>query len=177
MTCREAANLLPLFFDGELDARQMRTIALHGTRCVACEDELRRMERLQELVGDTINARVDEIDFSSFWPAIERQLGTARPSLWQRMRARWAEREFGWSVGLPAFAAAAAIALFAFLFFTRVQQPTPQPAASQIAAVDEPASIDSLDTDVDSVAVMSDPETHTTVLWVSDDTVVGGEAP
>ena len=30
MTCREASNLLPLFFDGELDARQMRVIALQS---------------------------------------------------------------------------------------------------------------------------------------------------
>src|SRR5437867_1429495 len=117
MTCREALNLLPLFFDGELDARQMRAVALHGTRCSACEVELHDLERLQEIVSDSISAVVDEIDLSGFWPAIERQLGTVRPSRWQRARARWREGEYRWAVRLPAFAAAAAVVILALLLF------------------------------------------------------------
>ena len=34
------------------------------------------------------------------------------------------------------------------------------------------ASIDSRETAADSVALMSDPETSTTLLWVSDDSIV-----
>jgi len=169
MTCREASNLLPLFFDGELDPRQMRSVALHGTRCQPCEAELRRMERLQELVSETVSAGVDEIDLSNFWTAVERRLGATRPSWWQRMRARWQEGELRWAVRIPAFAAAAAVAVLAFFLFTRTQQPSAEPGAPQIAALDHSASIDSLDTDLDAVAVLDDPETSTTALWVSDD--------
>ena len=177
MTCREVANFLPLFFDGEIDARQMRAIALHSTRCSACEQELRRLEHTQELVSETISRAVDEIDLDAFWPAIERRLSTARPPWWPRFRDWWNDGEHGWIIRLPAFAAAAAVAVLALLLFTRALQPTAQPAAPQLAAVDNATSIESLDTDVDSVAVLNDPETRTTVLWVNDTEASSGEAP
>jgi hypothetical protein len=178
MTCREAANLLPLFFDGELDSRQMRAVALHGTRCSTCESELRNMNRLQEMVSETVTAAVDEIDFSDFWSAIDRGIGAVRISWWQRARARWSDSGYEWRLRLPAFAAAAAIAALALLFLARGQQSSTEPGSSQFArAVDNEASIDSLEADVDSVAVVSDPETRTTVLWVSDDTPTGEDVP
>jgi anti-sigma-K factor RskA len=173
MTCREASNLLPLFFDGELDARQMRAVAMHSTRCNPCETALREIERLQEVVSVTVNARVEEIDLSRLWTTIEPRLVVRQPSWWERVRARWPSAS-PWSVGIPAFAAAAAIAVLAFLFLAHSQQPAAMPpAAPQMAAVDNAASIDSLDADVESVTVLNDPETRTTVLWVSDDTSVG----
>jgi hypothetical protein len=173
MTCREALNLLPLFFDGELDSRQMRALAMHSTRCIPCETELRELERLQGLVNESLSARVDELDLSNFWPAIEQRLGTLHVSWGQRLQAWWNDSEHRWMVRLPAFAAAAVIVVLAMVFFLRSPQVTIDPAASQVAAIDNAATIDSLDTDVDSVAVLSDPETRTTVLWVSDDTVLG----
>lgn len=176
MTCREASNLLPLFFDGELDAHQMRTVALHSTRCNSCEDELRRMERVQEVVGAQLNAAVDEVDFGALWRGIDQRLGTVRVSWWTRARAWWSDSEHPWVVRVPAFAAAAAVAVLAFLMMTRAPQTT-RPDASQVASVDNAASIESLDSDVDTVTVLNDPETRTTVLWVNDDTGSGGGTP
>jgi anti-sigma factor RsiW len=176
MICREAANLLPLFLDGELDSRQMRAVALHSTRCGTCEQDLRRLERMQELISESISSAADEIDFENFWPAIERRLSTTRQPWWLRLRAWWDDGEHGWIVRLPAFAAAAAIAAFALLLFTHATQPTSQPGAPQLAAVDNATSIESLDSDVDSVAVLNDPETRTTVLWIND-VQADGDAP
>ena len=89
MTCREASNLLPLFFDGELDAHQMRAVALHSTRCDDCEGELRRMERVQGMIGAHVNAAVDEIDLSALWRGIDARLETVHISWWMRVRAWW----------------------------------------------------------------------------------------
>src|SRR5512135_3392770 len=86
MTCRDALNLLPLFFDGELDANQMRALAMHSTRCGSCEDELRRMERVQALINTHVNAAVDEVDFGALWHGIDQRLGTARVSWWTRVQ-------------------------------------------------------------------------------------------
>jgi len=175
MTCRETLNLLPLFFDGELEPRQMRAVAMHSTRCAPCEAALREIERLQEVVSSTLNTRVDEIDLSGLWTAIEPRLRARQLSWWERVRAHWQDPS-PWELRLPAFAAAAAIAVLAFLFFARPPQPAvTEPAAPQVAAVDNAASIDSLEADSD-VTVLNDPETRTTVLWVSDDTSVG-DAP
>lgn len=177
MTCREALNLLPLFFDGELDARQMRAVALHSTRCASCEAELRQFERVQELVCERVNAAVEEVDFEQFWAGVERRLGCRRPPWWAQVRARWTAGEHTLALRWPALAAVAALAALALFLFTRAPQPAFQTAAPQVAAVDNAASIDSLDTDLDSVAVLNDPETRTTVLWVSDDLPVVGDRP
>ena len=173
MTCREATTLLPLFVDGELDPRQMRALALHSSRCASCETELRAVERLQEAVNDLITTRVDALDLSSFWSSIEPRLGRLRVPRTERFRLWWEERREAWAVRIPALAAAAVIAAIAFGLWWRQPQLSTQPGAPVVAAVDNAAMIDSLDTDMDSVAVFSDPETRTTVLWVSDEIVLG----
>ena len=175
MTCRDAAPLLSLFLDGELDSHQMRALALHSARCTACEQELRQLERLQEAISTTISSAVDEIDLQGFWPGIERRLTSLRRPWWQRARLWWGEGEHAWLIRVPAFAAAVAVAAFAFFLFTRNPTPGPQSAAPQLAAVDNAATIESLESDVDSVAVLNDPETRTTVLWVND--VQNGDLP
>ena len=155
----------------------MRAVALHDTRCPDCELELRHLERLQELVSDTVSSRVDEIDLTNLWPTVEAQLGTVRVSWWSRATDWWRDGQHPWALRLPAFAAAAAIAVLALLLLMRSPQPTTDPGAPQLAAVDNAASIDSLDTDVDSVTMLNDPETRTTVLWVTDETPAGGDVP
>jgi anti-sigma factor RsiW len=168
MTCRDAENLLPLFFDGELDPRQMRAVALHSTRCNTCEQALRQLERMQELVSNNVSRAVEEIDFEKFWSTIEHRLPSVREPWGARVREWWSGGEHPWMLRLPAFAAAMAIAVVALFLFTRGTQTTVQPAEPQLAAADNTTTIDSLDTDVDSVAVLNDPETRTMVLWVND---------
>ena len=177
MTCRDALNLLPLFFDGELDANQMRAVAMHSTRCSSCEDELRRMEQVQEMISTHVNAALDEVDFSALWRGIDQRLGTVRVSWWNRTRTWWSEGEHRWVIQLPAFAAAAAVAVLGFLLWTRTTASTPQPDAAVVANLDNTASIDSLESDGDAVTVVNDPETRTTVLWVSDDPPSAEGAP
>jgi anti-sigma factor RsiW len=177
MTCREALNRLPLFFDGELDAQQMRAVALHSTRCGSCEDELRRMERVQDLVSVHVNSAVDEVDFGALWRGIDQRLGTARVSWWTRAHAWWSEGEHGWMIKVPALAAAAAVAVLGFLLWARAPQPQTRPDASQLASMDSAASIDSLESDVDAVTVLNDPETRTQALWVADEIPSNGETP
>lgn len=175
MTCRDAASLLSLFLDGELDPHQMRALALHSARCPACERELHDLERLQEVISTTISCAVDDIDLDGFWPGIERRLTSPQHPWWHRVGAWWEEGERAWLIRVPAFAAVVAAAAFAFFLFTRTPTPEPQSAAPQIAAVDNATSIESLESDVDSVAVLNDPETRTTVLWVND--VQNGDVP
>jgi hypothetical protein len=150
---------------------------MHSTRCGSCEDELRRMERVQELVSERVSAAVDEVDFAALQQGIDQQLDSARPPWWTRLGAWWSDLEPAWLIRVPAFAGAVAVAALGFLLWTRAQQPTTRPDASLVASMDNAASIESLDTDVDAVTVLNDPETRTTVLWVSDDTLSGGDVP
>jgi len=176
MTCREALNLVPLLLDGELESRQMRALVIHSTRCAPCETELRQLEHLQEIVSESVNVRVDDLDFTHFWPRIEQRISTRQPMWWERLQGWWEASERRWMLQVPAFAAAAVIVVLAIVFFTRTPQATSDPAAAQVATADNTATIEQLETDADSVAVVNDPETRTTALWLVDETRPG-EAP
>lgn len=175
MTCREASNLLPLFLDGELDPRQMRVVAMHSMRCPTCELELKEMERLQLLVSDTVKQRVNDIDFTQVWPAIERRITGVRISWLSRLRSRWEEIDLGFDLRLPVMVVAAALAVLAFAWYTNQRNVT-QPLDSQrVASVDystagfDDASIEEIETTFPSLRVYSDPESNATVLWVEDE--------
>jgi|SRR5262245_3645923 len=167
MSCRETRPLLPLFFDGELEARQMRAVALHSTRCTACESELRQLERLQEAVASHVTAMVDEVDLGAIWAGIAPRLDARAPTFVQRLRAWWDEREFGWAVRAPVFAAAGlALAVGVGMWMQREDAHRKPELASR---VDNSAVLDSVQSSADSVALVTDAETNTTLLWVMDD--------
>jgi anti-sigma factor RsiW len=166
MTCRETRPLLPLFFDGELEARQMRSVALHSTRCTACEEELRQLEHLQEAVVAHVAALVDEVDLSQVWAGVAPRLAQRAPSLTARLRAWWEEHRPGWGVRGPAFAAVAVAALLTLV----VLQPASESAKpAPLAKIDNSAKLDSMQSSVDSVALVTEAETNTTLLWIMDD--------
>ena len=168
MSCRETRPLLPLFFDGELEARQMLAVALHSTRCVECEGELRQLERLQDAVASHVSALVDEIDLGQIWAGVAPRLAPRRESLLERWRAWWEEHSAGWAVRGPALALAAAAVLAVGVW--QMQGPG---LIGEVAKVDEridnSAVLDSVQSSVDSVALVTEPETNTTLLWIMDD--------
>ncbi|MCK6555012.1 zf-HC2 domain-containing protein [Candidatus Binatia bacterium] len=165
MTCREAANLIPLLFDGELAPHQMRAVVLHSTLCPECEVELRSLEHLQKLVRGSVSAAVDGIDFSDFWPGIERRLVVEPRTLWQRL-VQWWEGTERWPVRVPAYAALAAAAAFAMFYAAQSGRPA-APGQLQMAAGGA-AWIDSVDADVEAVLLLEDRESQTALLWVGD---------
>jgi anti-sigma factor RsiW len=168
MSCRETRPLLPLFVDGELDARQMRSVALHSTRCEPCETELRQIERLQDLVADHVRSRAEEIDVNLVWAGIVPRIGNGAPPWRMRLRDWWETAGARWLVPAPLYAAlAAAVALAALWWRPVAMGPAPQLAA--VSAVDNSAILDSVESDAASVALLSEPETNTMVLWVSDE--------
>lgn len=169
MTCRDADSLLPLFFDGELDSKRMREVALHATKCAACEVELREFESVQSQLQSLLAAEVDKVDFSALWPAIERRLPPPRTALWSRLRAWWEEQaDTPWNWAVPG-AAATAVAVLALLVSFGTETAPSGGDASQVALTDYGTAIERLDTDLDSVAVFNDPDTQTIVLWIGDD--------
>jgi anti-sigma factor RsiW len=166
MTCREVDKLLDLFLDGELEARTMRAVALHVTRCpTQCEAALQRLERVEDLVAETFNDAVAEIDFSGFWPAVSERAGAIQarhhaPALLRQMRALGAR---------PLVVATAAAALIAAAVLWRVNV---APPLQPVARANNQVRIDSLVTEAKSVALLSEPGANTTVIWVVDEGTV-----
>jgi anti-sigma-K factor RskA len=167
MTCRETRPLLPLFFDGELDPRQMRAVALHSTRCGECEGELRELEQLQELVATHVTEAVDAIDLACVWQGVAPRLAMRKPSRLRRVRTWWSEREHVVPLRAPMMvAAAAAVVVLAVGVWWR---DTPGTTAELSPRVDNSAVLDSVQSSVDSVALVTDEQTNTTLLWIMDD--------
>jgi anti-sigma factor RsiW len=169
-TCREVQSLLPLFFDSELDARQMRAVALHSATCPECESELRSLETVQEAVVRAVAERVDEIDLSALWPTVEKQLGPAHPSFGTRLRLWWEERPPRWVLH-GSLAGAAAVGFAIALLVLRTDPATsPQqiasPAVATPAYAENAVTVDSIDSDR-NVALLKEPDAL--VLWLDED--------
>jgi hypothetical protein len=159
-----------LFLDGELEARQMRDVALHSTRCDECEGELRRMERLQDLVSAEVASRVEDIALGMVWEGVAARISPVSRPWGQRLREWWEEGGMVRHAWMPLSAAAAVAVLAALLW----QQPQAAKNPSQVAsAVDNSAIVDSLQSNANSVAFLREPETNTMVLWITDN----GPAP
>lgn len=172
-TCRETRPLLPLFFDGELEARQMRAVALHSTRCPDCEHDLRELEHLQDALAAHVGALVDGIDLNQVWAAVEPRLRGSAPSLAERWRTWWEEHGAGWRLRGPAFGGLLAAAALALVILQPGDGGPAAPVVARPAAdkIDNSAKVDSMQSSVDSVALVTDAETNTTLLWIMDDAV------
>lgn len=179
MNCREVQPLLQLFIDGELDARQMRGVALHSARCTPCEQELRFLENCQEAVAECVNAVVEEIDLSCVWSAVAPRLKRSPSSWGARLREWWEELDTGSLWRVPAYAGAAAV--FVIAAGVWLGQDETRTAADEriarppvrVARFDNSTIVDSIKSEAATVAMLREPETNTLVLWVNDD----GSAP
>jgi hypothetical protein len=198
MRCPDISPLVPRFFDGELEGRQMRAVALHVTRCADCEQELRQLEALQALIGAQVAKQVDAIDMSRIWAGVAVRIEQAPQSWWERL-TNWGEglELPTFTTAWPALAGAAAVAVLTFglLSYPGGEVPPaplavrPATTAMQTAELgadevvreildsregggeDSDALVNSavVDSIVGSVRELTvDPETGTTVVWVSD---------
>lgn len=172
MTCRDVAPLLMPYFDGELGGSEAESVAQHAAHCAHCGAELKEFEQIHRVLQQAVAAKVDALDLSRLWPSIDRQL---RPPVKVRevrrsWRDAWQEFAAGWQLGAPVLAAAAVVAL-AYMFVLR-SEPSTAPDASRVAVVDPIEAvvpgIEDLKTSYGSVAVFHDPDTSSTLLWVSD---------
>jgi hypothetical protein len=179
--CPDIAPLVPRFFDGELDGSQMRTVALHITRCRDCEDDLRLLERLQSAIARQAAADIAAVDLTPVWDVVAAQIGDVPVPWTQRLRVWWDDLEILSPVtALPVLAGAAAV-LFAVNFWsvgqdasdgakTKAMRPEivehVEEAKRQLANLDNSAVFESIVGGVDGL--MIEPSTKTAVLWISD---------
>lgn len=158
MTCREVEKLLDLFLDGELEGRTMRAIALHVTRCPPCEALLQGLERLQDFVAAAMSDAVADVDFSRFWPSIADRVDVVQRS-WRGVGGRL--RELARRPIAVAAVAAVAVVLGGVAVW-RLLPVTPPTVNNQ-------ARIDTLTSDAPTVALLSEPATNTTVIWIPEE--------
>ncbi len=162
-TCRDLLDELDGFVDGELDRGSMRRLADHVAGCTSCEGEVRGVEHLRGALRSAIAAEVESVDAGDLWRSIE--AGIEAPALAAAARlpsARrgWTSAGFGWR--LPALAvAAAAVALVVAVLRS---EPATNPATR---VANNHARIDRIESSSPHVMMWSEPEEHTTAIWVA----------
>ena len=164
MTCREATQLVPLFFDGELEGHRMREVALHVTQCEVCKGALSSLAQLQHLVAGVVAAQLEEIDLSCIWQGMAERVESISLPWSARLRVWW-EGALSWKGWVPVWAGATAMVVFlAFLWWGggRSNEPPWVVARNQ-------TQIKSLSTSMPTVALWSEQEHGTTVIWVTDE--------
>jgi hypothetical protein len=172
VNCRETQPLLPLFVDGELDSRQMREVALHSTRCAACEKELRNIERVEQMVAECVISAVDEMGTVDIWSSIVPRLESVRPPWLARVRDWWERDEAHWLLRVPLYAGLAA----ALILIAARWLPWGDAGQQQARVVaDNSVIFDSVRSDASSLALLNEPATNTMVLWVTDEEPVEAE--
>ena len=182
-SCSHSSRLISLVYDNEIDAARRYEAASQITDCPECTHRMQRLERTHEVLSQTLDEEVSDIDFSDFWPRIEQGIA-AQPS---SLTSQWASRfrlwrmqwhpPFSWHV--PAWATA--VGLFLFTAAVSTQLPTSRgavqiPAAKKpvVVALNNQAQIESLSA-TSTVLVWNEPTSNATVIWV--DEILGEELP
>ena len=182
-SCSHPSQLISLVYDNELDEARRYEAAAQIADCPECTHRMQRLERTHEALSQILDEEVADIDFSDFWPRIERGIA-AQPS---SLTSQWASRfrlwrmqwhaSFSWYV--PAWATAVGLLLFTAAVST--QLPTSRgavqiPAAKKpvLVALNNQAQIESLSA-TSTVLVWNEPTSNATVIWV--DEIRGEELP
>jgi anti-sigma factor RsiW len=174
MNCARFEPLLPAFHDDELDSLVRREFVSHVASCVTCSRHLAGFGRIQELLAQTVEEEVAQIDFSGFWTGVVNKMEHQTPSWtarFQMWRMRW---RLSWPPPVPLWAAAAL--LIAALLLPRVtdlpffSSPSSLPVTEGkplALAANSQAHIESLSTAA-TVALWNEPASNATVIWVGD---------
>ena len=156
-SCSHPSQLISLVYDNELDEARRYEAAAQIADCPECTHRMQRLEHTHEALSQILDEEVADIDFSDFWPRIERGIA--------------------WHV--PAWATA--VGLFLFTAAVSTQLPTSRgavqiPAAKKpvVVALNNQAQIESLSA-TSTVLVWNEPTSNATVIWV--DEIRGEELP
>ncbi len=181
--CSHSERLVPLVYDGELDNALRREVAFQIADCPVCTRRMTVIERIQEVLCQTLDEEVAHVDFSDFWTNVERRLAAPPLSVWSRVSSRlrlwWLQWQAIFSWNSPVWATATALLIFVAVLLTR--SPVPRLAGSVSSenspttlAFNNQAQIASLSA-TSTVFVWNEPTSNATVIWV--DGVPGGELP
>ena len=121
-SCSVVSRLLEKYFDREMTDEERSLVEAHLLDCQACQDRLRSMEELRDLVKAPVEEAVQNEDFQWIWQKIERGIRLEeRHTFWETLQA-WLQISplFQKKVWIPAVAVMAIILLITIpLFFKK----------------------------------------------------------
>jgi predicted anti-sigma-YlaC factor YlaD len=87
-SCSAVSKLLEKYFDQEVTDEEKSLVETHLLDCQACQEVLRSMEELRNLVRAPVEEAVQKEDFQWIWQKIERGIRLEeRPTFWETLQA------------------------------------------------------------------------------------------
>ena len=177
--CSHSQRLVSLLYDGALDNALQREVAFQIADCPVCTRRMNVLERIQEVLCQTLDEEVGQLDFSNFWPNVERRVAAQPSSVWSHLRLwrlQW-QAIFSWNG--PVLVTATALLIFVAVILARSPVPgqlgsAPSENPPVVLALNNQAQIASLSAR-STVFVWNEPTSNATVIWVDD--VPGGDLP
>jgi anti-sigma factor RsiW len=181
--CDDIVPLLSAFNDGELSPLESDQVARHLDNCEGCKETLVDFM----LLGHHLRSAVAMPPLDGFTDHVMAAIGGGRRPFFDRLRLSLEDLRERWLASLAMAAAATAIAALALVLSARLLRISPAPVLSpseqvaqsepqnptQPAEVPESSSsetvVSRLEATPPSVAMWSEPDYKTTVIWLGDD--------
>ena len=157
-TCSEIRESIGAWLDGELSGPRADAVRSHLDTCLVCGEERRELEMLNTVTTSVFESEDFRLDAERFWHGLRQRIAAERP--WHAELAEWA----GWFLRRPSFAwvvPAAIVLLIGALYFESIL-----PGWGVGAQRNNFAAVESIDAYGRNVALLREPESRTTVIWL-----------
>ncbi|MDY6951718.1 MAG: zf-HC2 domain-containing protein [Thermodesulfobacteriota bacterium] len=151
-------ELLNRFFDQEIGPDKSLPMRQHLEHCAACQRALQENAALSAHFGTGLDQELSGADHGRVEENVIAIISREKIRLWTKLRGLFFSKRFF----VPATAMAAALLLFVLL--------TPPTSLSGPSAI-----ISSFEGDVASVMILETPESHQTILWISENVTSAGD--
>lgn len=183
-----ASDMLDRFVDDMLDAKQRQMVLDAAAADPALQAQIDEKLALREALSSHLLQAADAVDFSGFADRLMARIDAeealqakpaAKPSLWQSFLDSW--RQHSWLYALPVAAAAALIVMVwprphnpanvsqPKVHIAKKDLPTHHDSvATNQAPADAEIDIEDIETGTRLAMVYQMPDSHTTMIWISD---------
>jgi len=156
-SCAALSKLLEKYFDQEVTDEERSFVEAHLLDCHSCQDLLRSMEKLRDLVKAPVEEAIQKEDFQWTWQKIERGIRLEeKPAFWENLQS-WLQTFplFQRKFWVPAVAAAVILlAITAPLLFKK----TP--------SYPSPSVVEYVESQTHNVMVYELEKAKVTVIWL-----------
>jgi anti-sigma factor RsiW len=155
--CENIRESIGSWLDGELSAAESESVRAHLASCTDCGEAQQRLEKMHLALKAVLTSQAPQIEFMSFWRGVERRINEKRA---------WYEDLLDWSRALftaPRVAWMVPAAIGVLLVLMSMDLVPLRGSRNSFA------SVESIDAYGRSVALLREPETRTTVIWLYQD--------
>jgi len=159
-SCSAVSKLLEKYFDREATDEERSLVEAHLLDCHACQDVLRSMEKLRDLVKVPVEEALQKEDFPWVWEKIERGIRLEEKSnFWETLQS-WLQISplFQRKVWIPAVATITIILLItAPLLFKKT------------ASYPAPSVVEYIESQTHNVMIYESEDMKVTVIWLFEE--------